>query len=145
MTKTSAAVGTLSGCTAWLILAAALSLCLGPVACLFSLFTSTSNLAASIVGPLVCPVGTQAQIEIAPTTYVDDQGFTREAIGRELVCVDVAGAVAARPAPLPNWIWAGLAGAAALALAGGLALLFAAPAGVLLGKLAHRLGKSPQA
>lgn len=139
--KASGAVGAVSGCAAWAILAAVLSLCLVPVACVFTLFTTTSDLAAGIVGPLVCPAGTQAQIETAPTTYVDDQGFTREALGREMVCVDETGAVAARPAPLPNWIWTGLVSAAALALAGGLGLAFAAPAGVLLGGLTKKLSK----
>jgi hypothetical protein len=145
LTKTSATVGRLSGCALWLVAAAVLSLCLVPVAFVFTLFTSTSDLAAGVVDPLVCPAGTHAQIETAPTTYVDDQGFTREAMGREMVCVDDAGAVVARPAPLPNWIYAGLVGLAALVLAGGLALLFAAPAGVLLGRLTNRLGKHPRA
>ncbi len=136
--KTSAAAGTASGCVVWVILAVVLSLCLVPVACVFTLFTTTSDLAARIVGPLVCPAGTRAQIETAPTTYVDDQGFTREAMGREMVCVDEQGAVAARPAPLPNWIWTGLVGAAALALAGGLALVFAAPAGAVVARVRGR-------
>jgi hypothetical protein len=134
LTKTAAATGAVSGCVVWVILSVVPSMCLVPVACVFTLFTTTSDLAAGIIGPLVCPKGTQAQIEVAPTTYVDDQGFTRESTGREMVCVDEAGVVAARPAHLPNWIWTGLVSGAALALAAGLGLVFAAPAGVVLGR-----------
>jgi hypothetical protein len=133
--KTASNAGALSGCAVWLIAAAALSLCLIPAACLFALFTGTSELSAGLIGPLVCPPGATAVIERAPTTYVDDEGFTREAMGAEMVCADDAGQVVARPAPLPNWLWTGLVSAAALVLAGGLGLVFAAPVGVVVSRL----------
>jgi hypothetical protein len=138
MKSGSAAAGALSGCTVWLVLVAVLSMCLVPVACLFTLFTSSSDLAASVVGPMVCPAGTTAEIETATETYTTDDGFTREALGREIVCTDHSGVVLARPEPLPGWIWTGLWTVVALGLAGLLALVFAAPAGVMVGKLLGR-------
>jgi len=138
MASTSRAVGAVSGCAVWSIVAALLATCLVPVACVFTMFTSSTELAAGVVGPLVCPAGSSAIVERGLVSYVDDDGFTREAMGAEVVCVDAAGVVVARPAPLPNWLWSGLVIGAALVLAGGLALLLAAPAGVLLSRMTRR-------
>jgi hypothetical protein len=141
MKSASAAGGALSGCTVWLVLVAVLAMCMVPVACVFTLFTGTSDLAAGIVGPMVCPANSRAQIETSTETFVDENGVPLSAAAREMVCVDDDGAVVARPAPLPNWIWTGLVSAAALILAGLLALLLAAPAGVLVGGLLGRMKK----
>ena len=137
MTKTSATVGAASGCTVWGIVAALLGTCLVPAACLFALFTGTTELSAGIIGPLVCPSDSIAVIERAPTSYVDDDGFTREAMGAEMVCVDAQGDVVARPAPLPNWVWTGLLTGVAVVVAGGLGLVLAAPAGLLMARAAR--------
>jgi hypothetical protein len=141
MKSTAAAAGGISGCVVWLVVLAVLLTCLAPAAFGFALITTTSNLAASVVGPLVCPAGSTAYIERAPTTFVDDQGFTREAMGAEMVCADSAGTVVARPAPLPNWIWTGLVCGAGLAIGAVLALALAAPAGVVVGRVVGRRQK----
>jgi hypothetical protein len=137
MKSTAAAAGGISGCVVWLVVLAVLLTCLAPVAFSFALLTTTSNLAASVVGPLVCPADSTAQIERLPTTYVDDEGFTREAMGAEMVCADAGGNVVARPAPLPNWIWTGLVCGAGLAIGALAALALAAPAGAVVGRLAR--------
>jgi hypothetical protein len=123
----------------WLVLAAVFGTCLLPVAIVVTVFTTTSELAASVVGPMVCPAGSTAIIERVSTTYIDEQGFEREAMGAEMVCADASGEVVARPAPLPNWIWTGLVMAAAILLACMLALVFAAPLGVVVGGVINRL------
>lgn len=139
MKSTSAAAGTASGCVVWLVLAVVFGTCLLPVGIIVTVFTTTSELAATVVGPMVCPAGSAAIIERVPTTYIDDQGFEREAMGAEIVCADASGDVVARPAPLPNWIWTGLVCVAAIVLACVLALLFAAPLGVVVGGVINRL------
>ena len=141
MKSTSAAVGAVSGCSVWAVVAALMATCLVPIACLLTMFTGTTDLAAQIVGPLVCPAGSTAIIEHSPTTFTDDDGFERSAMGAEMVCVDANNEVVANPAPLPNWIWTGLLVGAALVLAGGLAVVFAAPAAVVMGRLTNRRPK----
>lgn len=138
MAGTSKTVGAVSGCAVWAIVAALLATCLVPVACVFTLFTSSTELAARVVGPLVCPAGATATVERGLVSYVDDDGFTREAMGAEIVCVNAQGTVVARPAPLPNWLWSGLVSVAALVLAGGLAVLLAAPAGLVISRMGGR-------
>jgi hypothetical protein len=88
---------------------------------------------------MVCPAGSTAIIERAPTSYIDDQGFERDAMGAEMVCANVRGEIVARPAPLPNWIWTGLVCVAAIIVACALALVFAAPLGVVVGGVIGRL------
>jgi hypothetical protein len=105
----------------------------------FTLFTSTSDLAASVVGPLVCPGESTPEIETSTGTYVDENGVPLNAATREIVCVDHSGSVVSRPAPLPGWIWAGLVTVAAVVVCVVLAAVLAAPAGVLVGGLIGRL------
>jgi hypothetical protein len=136
--KLTSPAGTVSGCIVWLLTFLVFGLCLAPTALIFAIFTGSSGMAARVVGPLVCPENSTAQMETGTATYVDDEGFTRTAATSEMICVDAAGTVVARPAPLPGWLWTGIAFAAAILLAGLLALLFAAPAGVLVGRLAKR-------
>lgn len=141
MKSTSMAAGTVSGCLVWLVLVAVFGVCLIPLGFVFALFTETTELAARTVGPIVCPANSVAKIETSPTTYIDENGVELQAVGAEMVCVNEAGTVVANPAPLPNWVWGGLVFLSAVLLAGLLAFVFAAPAGVVVGGVISRLKK----
>lgn len=141
MSSPSRAAGMISGCLIWFILVGVFSSCLLPASFVAALFTSNTDLSAKIVGPMVCPAGSSAVIERVPTTFQDENGVQTQGLGAETVCANSAGQVTARPAPLPNWIWDGLMLLLFAVVSAVLALIFAAPAGVLFGNLVKRMQK----
>ncbi|MBP7999019.1 MAG: hypothetical protein KA314_06610 [Chloroflexi bacterium] len=145
MSKTSAKVGTASGCLVWVVLVMVIGTCLLPVGLIVSVFTATSTAAAQTIGPLICPEGSVATIEQSNTAYRTDLGAEPVAATRELVCVDNHSTVITRPSPLTNWIWMGFIMVMMLFLAGFLAFVLAAPAGATVGILLQHVQKKRQA
>ena len=68
----------------------------------------------------------------------DDFGNSQPATGFSLQCVDTNGDVVKEDLILYSFIWVGIIGVIGLILAGILAFVFAAPAGVLIAKFLNR-------
>jgi hypothetical protein len=134
----STVAGSVSGCVLWLLVFSLFAACMVPVSLIFAVFTTDTPMMAGIVGPMFCTEGSKAQIRMEQTTMHDDNGFDRPAMGYTLICVDTNGKTVAEPAPWPTWTWNGLSFLAGLLVAALLALLFAAPLGVLVTRLLRR-------
>jgi hypothetical protein len=141
MKPISTTAGTATGCITWIIAISVIASCAIPVALIFATLTSTTELSAGVVGPMVCPSGSNAVIENSKTTLVGENGVEYDAVGAEMVCVDEGGNVVANPAPLPNWVWAGVNLVLSLLCSVALGLLLAAPIEVMVGKITARLAK----
>jgi hypothetical protein len=87
---------------------------------------------------MICPEGTTPQLHTYATTSTDDFGNTQPATGFSLQCVDANGEVVKEDLILYSFIWIGIISAIGLILAGILAFVFAAPAGVLIAKFLNR-------
>ena len=131
----SATTGAVSGCIVWVIVFVVISACLIPIGFMASSFTTESDFAVSIVGPIICPQGTTAQIYSYDTTMTDENGFPVDATGYELHCLDDSGNIVKNDPIVFGFLWDGIGVGVALLVTILLALLLAAPAGVLIGRL----------
>lgn len=136
--------GALSGCLIWVIVFGVVSLCLVPVAAFVGGFSSGSDLAMRVLGPMVCPDGSTAQSYTYETTTIDEFGNPVPATGIELHCVDREGVVVKNDPVGYSFIWIGIITAIGLFLAAVFAFVFAAPAGVLVGRLVQNVKKNPK-
>lgn len=136
--KKSASAGALSGCIVFAIVFGAIGTCLLPVAGMVGGFTSSSDLAVRTVGGFECPKGTTPKIYSYDTTSTDENGFTVPATAYELHCMDSGGNVVKNDPVAFAFIWIGILAAVGLVIAIILSILFAAPAGVFIGRLFNR-------
>lgn len=134
----SAGTGALSGCVIWFIVFALLCSCLLPVGMFIGGFTSVTNFAMQTLEPLICPDGTTAKSRSYATTTTDDYGNSQPSTAYVMQCVDANGEVVKEDPVVYAFIWIGIISAIALILAGILAFVFAAPAGVLIARLFNR-------
>lgn len=130
--------GTASGCVIWFIVFCVLSTCIIPVAGTIGTITSFTEIPIKAIGPMICPEETTPQLHKYATTSTDDFGNSQPATGFSLQCVDANGDVVKEDLILYAFIWIGIIGAIGLILAGILAFVFAAPAGVLIAKFLNR-------
>ena len=136
-----ATTGTVSGCIIWLIVFALLSSCLLPVGMVIGGFTSVTDFAMQTLEPLICPDGTTAKSRSYATTTTDDFGNSQPSTAYVMQCVDVNGGVVKEDPVAYAFIWISIIAGIGLILAGILALVFAAPAGVLIKRLINRNNK----
>jgi len=134
----SAKAGTLSGCLVWIILVFIILTCIGPIAAMVGGFSSSSDFAVKITGPMVCPENTTPHVNTYDTTMIDDFGNSQPATGFELQCLDANGKNIKTDPVLYSFIWIGIVGLAGFILTGILAFVLAAPAGILIGRLFNR-------
>jgi len=134
----SAKTGALSGCIIWVIVFALLSACLLPVGMMIGGFTSVTDFAMQTLEPLICPDGTTAKSRSYATTTTDDFGNSQPSTAYVMQCVDANGEVVKEDSVGYAFIWIGIMAGIGLVLAGVLAFVFAAPAGVLITKLINR-------
>jgi len=133
-----AATGTVSGCIVWIILFCVISMCIFPVASMVGGFTSGTDLAVRTVGPMVCPENTTPKIHTYATTSIDEFGNEQPATGYEIQCLDAGGNVVKTDPVAYSFIWIGIISLIGFVLTGILALVFAAPAGILISRLFNR-------
>ena len=133
-----ATTGTVSGCIIWLIVFALLSSCLLPVGMVIGGFTSVTDFAMQTLEPLICPDGTTAKSRSYATTTTDDFGNSQPSTAYVMQCVDVNGGAVKEDPVAYAFIWIGIIAGIGLILAGILAFVFAAPAGVLITRLIDR-------
>lgn len=134
----STKTGAVSGCTIWFIVFALLSSCLLPVGMMIGGFTSVTNFAMQTLEPLICPDGTTAKSRSYATTTTDEFGNSQPSTAYVMQCVDANGDVVKEDPVLYAFIWMGIISGIGLILAGILAFVFAAPAGVLIARLFNR-------
>jgi len=134
----SARTGAVSGCVIWFIVFGLLSSCLLPVGMFIGGFTSVTNFAMQSLEPLICPDGTTAKSRSYATTTTDDYGNSQPSTAYVMQCVDSNGKVLKEDLVAYTFIWIGIISVIGLILAGILAFVFAAPAGVLVTRLINR-------
>jgi ABC-type glycerol-3-phosphate transport system permease component len=138
----TAKTGTISGCIVWIIVFGIFSACLLPVAMIVGGVTSVSNFAMQTMGPIICPGGTISKSYSYATTTTDEYGNSQPSTAYELHCVDTNGIVVKEDTILYAFLWIGIIAIIGLVIAALLALVLAAPAGVLISRLLHRRQKS---
>jgi hypothetical protein len=137
-----ARTGAISGCIIWFIVFALLSTCLLPVGMAIGGFTSVTDFAMQTLEPLICPDGTTAKSRSYATTTTDDFGNSQPSTAYVMQCVDTNGEVVKEDPVVYAFVWIGIIAGIGLALAGILAFVFAAPAGVIVTRLLNRNKKA---
>ena len=135
----SVAVGSSSGCLAWLMIFSALVTCFCSAAGLVGGLSGTigAERVARFMEPWLCPDGSRAEVITFETTITSD-GVERPATGYEMQCVDGAGAVTRAPSPDFAFYWTGLLLLGSVLLAALVSALLAAPVGALVARWAAR-------
>jgi hypothetical protein len=129
---------TASGCIVGVVLFFLLSACLLPIGVMAAGFTSHTDFVVETMGGYLCPVGTTPDLTSYATTILDERQVEMPATAYELICVDESGQTLVNRGPTYAFIWTGLLGAAGVLLALLLALIFAAPAGILAARVFGR-------
>ncbi len=141
--KPAPMLGTISGCLVWFIL----MLIVAPIFFGLSLFvggfTNLTGIAEQVTAPMVCPKGTTVRVDVAPSTYVDSNGFESPSVANEFNCVDSRGNVIADKSLEQGFLWNAIVAAISLVLSVLFCVLFAAPFGVLVDRLMGTF-KKPQ-
>ena len=134
----TATTDTLSGCIIWFIVFGILGACLVPAGMMIGGFTSVTDFAMQSLEPLICPDGTTAKSRSYATTTNDEFGNQQPSTAYVMQCVDAEGEVVKEDPVAYAFIWIGIIAGIGLILAGILAFIFAAPAGVLVARVIHR-------
>ena len=132
-----ATTGAVSGCLVWIIAFVVISMCILPISFMGSMFTITSDFAIRQTGAIICPDNTTPEVRTF-ATY--GSGPSQTSV---LQCVDVSGEVVKEDPVGFAFLWIGIIAGIGIILAGILAFVFAAPAGVVIAKLFSKL-KKPQ-
>lgn len=136
-----ATTGTVSGCLVWVIAFGAICACILPVSMMVGGFTSVTDFAMETVSPLICPEGTSAQSRSYETTTTDEYGNRQPSTAYVMQCVDSNGDVVKEDRVVYGFLWTGAIAGIGLILAGILAFVLAAPAGVLIAKFLAKIKK----
>ena len=136
-----ATTGTISGCLVWIIAFGAISTCILPISMGIGGFTSVSDFAIQQTGRIVCPENTTPDVRTYATTTTDEYGNRQPSTAYVLQCVDASGDVVKEDPVGYAFLWIGIVMVIGLLITGVLAFVLAAPAGVLIAKLANRMKK----
>ncbi len=139
MKQTSA--GALSGCLVWVIAFVVINICILPVSMMIGGATAVTDFAMQTVAPLICPEGTSAQSRTYATTTTDEFGNSQPSTAYVMQCVDSNGDVVKEDRVVYGFLWIGGIAGIGLILAGILAFVLAAPAGVLIAKVLGKIKK----
>jgi hypothetical protein len=134
----SAATSTISGCVVWIIVFCILSASFFPVAAGVGGITSSSEFVMKTLGPYICPEGFTAKSYSYAATTTDENGNRQPSTAYVLQCVDANGVIIKEDPVVYAFEWVGILVLIGLILAALLSFAFAAPAGVLIGKLFGR-------
>lgn len=138
----STGTGAVSGCIIWVIVFGVIGSCLVPVGMMVGGFTSVTDFAMQALEPLICPDGTTAKSRSYATTTTDDFGNPQPSTAYVMQCIDENGKVVKEDPVAYAFIWIGIIAGIGLILSALLAFVFAAPAGVLIGRMINRNKKS---
>jgi len=126
-------------CVVWIIVFCVLSLCILLVASMTGGFTSASGLAMRTLGSFICPDGSTARSYSYATTTTDEFGNRQPGTAYVLQCVDANGKIVKQDPVVYAFIWIGITAVIGFIVAAIPAFAFAAPAGVLIGRLFNRM------
>lgn len=133
------------GCVTGFLIFGMLTICLCPLAGGIAGVTGTvgaDGVARMVMGPLLCPDGSTAQVIRSQTTLRGSSGVDRPATSYEMQCVDRAGAVVRPPSPDFAFYWVGILMLGSVVLAAILSVIFAVPLGRFLNRLLQRMRAS---
>ncbi len=134
--------GTLSGCLIRTLSASILGSFILPIFLFIGILTSFSQYAIAFTGNYLCPDGTVPKGYTYQTTTTDKYGNVRPATSTELHCIDQNGMVVKNDPVVYAFLWIGIFILSGLILSGVLALLLAAPAGILIAHFLDRRQKT---
>jgi hypothetical protein len=138
----SAKTSAISGCVVWILSIGIITSCVLPVFIVIGSITSFSQFAIRTTGGIICPVGTTPKSYSYETTTTDEYGNHQPATGVELHCVDQSGTVVKSDPVGYAFLWDGIFVLIGLIISAVLAFAFAAPIGILIGRLFNRSQKS---
>lgn len=133
-----ATTGAVSGCIVWFIVFGIFGACLIPAGMMIGGFTSVTDFAMQSLEPLICPDGTTAKSRSYATTTNDEFGNPQPSTAYVMQCVDAENKVVKEDPVAYAFIWIGIIAGIGLILAGILAFIFAAPAGLLVARVIDR-------
>lgn len=139
--KQATTAGTVSGCIIWILSIGAITSCILPVFIVIGSITSFSQFAMQTTGNMLCPNGTTAESYSYETITTDEFGNIEPATGVSLRCVDENGAVVKEDPVGYSFLWIGVFALIGLIISAILAFAFAAPLGMLIGRLFNRSQK----
>ena len=137
----SVKTGAVSGCIVWILSIGIILSCVLPIFIMIGSITSFSQFAVSSTGNFICPDGTTAERYEYATTMTHEFGNSHPATGYELRCVDENGEVVKTDPVGYAFLWIGIFTLIGLVVSAVLAFLFAAPIGILIGRLFNRSKK----
>lgn len=138
----SAQAGTISGCIVWIIAIGVITSCILPIFIVIGSITSFSQFALKATGNLICPDQTMPETYTYETTTTDEFGNLEPATGVSLHCIDQNGSIVKEDPIGYTFLWIGFFAVLGLIVSGMLAFLFAAPIGIIIGRLFNRSQKS---
>lgn len=139
--KQATTAGTVSGCIIWILSVGAITSCILPIFIVIGSITSFSQFAIQTTGNILCPDGTTAESYSYETTTTDEFGNVEPATGVSLRCVDENGAIVKEDPIGYAFLWIGVFALIGLIISAILAFVFAAPLGVLIGRMFKRSQK----
>ncbi len=128
--------GAISGCLVWIITFGVISICILPVSIAVGGVTSVTDFAVKQTGAIICPDNSTPKIR-SFATYGSGPSTTSV-----LECVDANGIVVKEDPVSFAFLWIGILALIGLVIGAILAFAFAAPAGVLIGRLINRMKKA---
>lgn len=134
----SAKTSAVSGCIVWILSIGIILSCVLPIFIVIGSITSFSQFAIKATGNVICPDGTKAESYSYETTTTDEFGNTEPATGVSLRCVDENGTIVKEDPVGYAFLWVGAFALVGLIVSAVLAFLFAAPFGILIGRLLNR-------
>ena len=139
--KRGATAGTVSGCVIWIVSISAITSCILPIFIAIGSITSFSQFALQSTGSLICPDGTTPERYTYDTTTTDEFGNIEPATGVSLRCVDESGTIVKEDPVGYSFLWIGIFSLIGLIVSALIAFMFAAPLGMLIGRLFNRSHK----
>lgn len=139
--KPAATAGTVSGCIIWVVSIGVITSCILPIFVVIGSITSFSQYAIRTMGNVLCPDGTTGESYSYETTTTDEFGNIEPATGVSLRCVDENGTIVKEDPVGYSFLWVGIFALIGLIISAVLAFAFAAPLGVIIGRMFNRAQK----
>jgi len=127
----------LTGCLLLFLIFAIISGCFFPTAIFIGGFTSTlqADFVSGIIGKMLCPEDSVAEIITYETTTLDEIGNRMASTGYEMQCVDANGVIVREPNPDYAFYWVGILATISLFLSLVLSFLLFVPISSIIGRI----------
>ena len=135
----SATTIAVSGCLVWILAFGVIAACILPVTMAIGGITAASDFAINFTGRFICPDRTTPESYSYATTTRDENGNSQSSTAYELHCVAANGEILKSDPVGYSFIWIGIFMLVGFIVTSGLALLLAAPTGLLISKILNRI------